>query len=218
MHNNLNNLQEIIREIYSKENNQNKSVKIIAVSKTFGMEKIIPLIESGHIHFGENKVQEAQNKWPDVLMKNKNIKLHMLGKLQTNKVKYAVKLFDYIHSIDSVKLANKIDVEQKKINKDIGLFIQVNVDDEKQKNGIELSELEMFYNQLVNNMKMNVVGLMCIPSVNSNIDVAYEKMKKMKIKLGLTELSMGMSSDYLEAIKFSSTFVRIGSKIFGKRT
>ena len=218
MHNNLNNLQEIIREIYSKENNQNKSVKIIAVSKTFGMEKIIPLIESGHIHFGENKVQEAQNKWPDVLMKNKNIKLHMLGKLQTNKVKYAVKLFDYIHSIDSVKLANKIDVEQKKINKDIGLFIQVNVDDEKQKNGIELSELEMFYNQLVNNMKMNVVGLMCIPSVNSNIEVAYEKMKKMKIKLGLTELSMGMSSDYLEAIKFSSTFVRIGSKIFGKRT
>ena len=218
MHNNLNNLQEIIREIYSKENNQNKSVKIIAVSKTFGMEKIIPLIENGHIHFGENKVQEAQNKWPDVLMKNKNIKLHMLGKLQTNKVKYAVKLFDYIHSIDSVKLANKIDVEQKKINKDIGLFIQVNVDNEKQKNGIELSELEMFHNQLVNNMKMNVVGLMCIPSVNSNIEVAYEKMKKMKIKLGLTELSMGMSSDYLDAIKFSSTFVRIGSKIFGKRT
>ena len=218
MHNSLNNLQEIVKEIYSKDNNQNKIVKIIAVTKTFGMDKISPLIESGHIHFGENKVQEAQNKWPDVIMKNKNIKLHMIGKLQTNKVKYAVKLFDYIHSIDSIKLANKIDVEQKKINKDIGLFIQVNIDNEEQKNGIALSDVEIFYNKLVNDMKMNVIGLMCIPSVNSNIENAYEKMKKITIKLGLSELSMGMSSDYLEAIKFGSTFVRIGSKIFGKRT
>ncbi len=218
MHKSLNNLQEIVKEIYSKDNNQNKIVKIIAVTKTFGMDKISPLIESGHIHFGENKVQEAQNKWPDVIMKNRNIKLHMIGKLQTNKVKYAVKLFDYIHSIDSIKLANKIDVEQKKINKDIGLFIQVNIDNEEQKNGIALSDVEIFYNKLANDMKMNVIGLMCIPSVNSNIANAYEKMKKITIKLGLSELSMGMSSDYLEAIKFGSTFVRIGSKIFGKRT
>ena len=217
MHNNLNNLQEIAQEIYSKENNQNKIVKIIAVTKTFDMDKIFPLIENGHIHFGENKVQEAQNKWPDVIMKNKNIKLHMIGKLQTNKVKYAVKLFDYIHSVDSIKLANKIDVEQKKINKNIKLFIQVNIDSEEQKNGIALSDVEIFHNQIVNDMKMNVVGLMCIPSINSNIENAYEKMKKMTTKLELRELSMGMSSDYLEAIKFGSTFVRIGSKIFGKR-
>ena len=142
----------------------------------------------------------------------------MIGKLQTNKVKYAVKLFDYIHSIDSIKLANKIDVEQKKINKNIKLFIQVNIDSEEQKNGIALRDVEIFHNQLVNDMKMNVVGLMCIPSMNSNIVNAYEKMKKMTTKLGLRELSMGMSSDYLEAIKFGSTFVRIGSKIFGKRT
>tara|TARA_B100001057_G_C22683485_1_gene884709 strand:+ start:167 stop:823 length:657 start_codon:yes stop_codon:yes gene_type:complete len=218
MHNNLNNLQEITQEIYSKENNQNKTVKIIAVTKTFDMDKIFPLIENGHIHFGENKVQEAQNKWSDIIMKNKNIKLHMIGKLQTNKVKYAVKLFDYIHSIDSIKLAYKIDVEQKKINKNIKLFIQVNIDSEEQKNGIALRDVEIFHNQLVNDMKMNVVGLMCIPSINSNIENAYEKMKKMTTKLGLRELSMGMSSDYLEAIKFGSTFVRIGSKIFGKRT
>ena len=217
MHNNLNNLQEIIKEIHSKDNNQNKSVKIIVVSKTFSMEKIMPLIESGHIHFGENKVQETQTKWPDVIIKNKNIKLHMLGKLQTNKVKYAVELFDYIHSVDSIKLAKKIDIEQKKINKNIKLFIQVNIDNEEQKNGIGLNEIETFHNHIVNEMKMNVIGLMCIPSINSNIDIAFDKMKKMQVKLGLSELSMGMSSDYIKAIKFGSTFVRIGSKIFGKR-
>tara|TARA_B100001057_G_scaffold442323_1_gene477596 strand:+ start:55 stop:711 length:657 start_codon:yes stop_codon:yes gene_type:complete len=217
MHNNLNNLQEIIKEIHSKDNNQNKSVKIIAVSKTFSMEKIKPLIESGHIHFGENKVQEAQTKWQDVIIKNKNIKLHMLGKLQTNKVKYAVELFDYIHSVDSIKLVKKIDTEQKKINKNIKLFIQVNIDNEEQKNGIGINEIETFHNHIVNEMKMNVIGLMCIPSINSNLDIAFDKMKKMNVKLGLSELSMGMSSDYIKAIKFGSTFVRIGSKIFGKR-
>ena len=218
MHNNLHNLQEIIKEIYSKDNNQNKLVKIIAVSKTFEMDKIIPLIEIGHIHFGENKVQEAQNKWLNVISKNKNIKLHMIGKLQSNKVKLAVKLFDYIHSVDSIKLAQRINLEQKKINKDIGLFIQVNIDNEDQKNGIALNELEKFHNKLTNEMKMNVIGLMCIPSVNSKLEISYDKMLKMKNKLGLSELSMGMSFDYIEAIKFGSTFVRIGSKIFGKRT
>ena len=217
MHNNLNNLQEIIKEIHSKDNNQNNSVKIIAVSKTFSMEKIMPLIESGHIHFGENKVQEAQTKWPNVIIQNRNVKLHMLGKLQTNKVKYAVKLFDYIHSVDSIKLAKKIDIEQKKINKNIKLFIQVNIDNEEQKNGIGLNEIETFHSHLVKEMKMNVIGLMCIPSLNSNTDIAFDRMRQMQVKLGLSELSMGMSSDYLKAIKFGSTFVRIGSKIFGKR-
>ena len=218
MHNNLNNLQEIIKEIHSKNNNQNELVKIIAVSKTFGIEKIMPLIENGHIHFGENKVQEAQLKWENVLNKYKNLKLHMLGKLQSNKVKYAVKLFDYIHSIDTIKLAKKIDEEQQKINKNLGLFIQVNIDNEDQKNGIALNELESFHNILANEMKMNVVGLMCIPSINSNNDYAFGEMKKMQDKLKLRELSMGMSSDYLKAIKYGSTFIRIGSKIFGKRT
>ena len=213
-HISINNLNLLKKEV----DLLNKDVNIIAVSKTFSIEFIKPLINYGHIHFGENKVQEAQNKWSDIIMKNKNIKLHMIGKLQTNKVKYAVKLFDYIHSIDSIKLAYKIDVEQKKINKNIKLFIQVNIDSEEQKNGIALRDVEIFHNQLVNDMKMNVVGLMCIPSINSNIENAYEKMKKMTTKLGLRELSMGMSSDYLEAIKFGSTFVRIGSKIFGKRT
>ena len=217
MHNNLHNLQEIIKEIKSKENNHNKPVNIIAVSKTFGMEKIMPLIENGHIHFGENKVQEAQLKWPEVLEKFKNVKLHMLGKLQTNKVKSAVRLFDYIHSLDSIKLAKKIDQEKKKININIKLFIQVNIDNENQKSGIALSELEAFHSQLVGEMKLNVIGLMCIPSINSNIDIAFEKMKKKVDKLNLAELSMGMSSDYLKAINFGSTFVRIGSKIFGKR-
>tara|TARA_A100001011_G_C14236757_1_gene811365 strand:+ start:236 stop:892 length:657 start_codon:yes stop_codon:yes gene_type:complete len=217
MHNNLNNLQEIIKEIHSKDNNQNNSVKIIAVSKTFSMEKIMPLIESGHIHFGENKVQEAQTKWPNVIIQNRNVKLHMLGKLQTNKVKYAVELFDYIHSVDSIKLAKKIDIEQKKINKNIKLFIQVNIDNEEQKNGIGLNEIETFHSHLVKEMKMNVIGLMCIPSLNSNTDIAFDRMRQMQVKLGLSELSMGMSSDYLKAIKFGSTFVRIGSKIFGKR-
>ena len=217
MHNNLNNLQEIIKEIHSKDNNQNNSVKIIAVSKTFSMEKIMPLIESGHIHFGENKVQEAQTKWPNVIIQNRNVKLHMLGTLQTNKVKYAVELFDYIHSVDSIKLAKKIDIEQKKINKNIKLFIQVNIDNEEQKNGIGLNEIETFHSHLVKEMKMNVIGLMCIPSLNSNTDIAFDRMRQMQVKLGLSELSMGMSSDYLKAIKFGSTFVRIGSKIFGKR-
>ena len=217
MHNSLANLQEINEEIYSKDDDKNKSVKIIAVSKTFKIDKIIPLINNGHIHFGENKVQEAQDKWPNIIVLNKNIKLHMIGKLQTNKVKYAVKLFDYIHSVDSLKLAKKIDLEQKKIDKDIRLFIQVNIDNETQKNGIEFNEVENFHNQISNEMKMNVVGLMCIPSIDSNKKIAYEKMKEMNAKLGLTELSMGMSSDYKEAINQGSTFVRIGSKIFGNR-
>ena len=181
------------------------------------MEHIMPLIKNGHNHFGENKVQEANIKWSNVLEDNKDIKLHMLGKLQTNKVKQAVKLFDYIHSLDSLKLANKILLEQKKINKELKLFIQLNVDNEDQKNGIAINELQDFYECLVNEMKMNIIGLMCIPSIHSDKKIIYDKMNLLKKKMGLNELSMGMSSDYVEAIKFGSTYVRIGSKIFGQR-
>ena len=181
------------------------------------MEHIMPLIKNGHNHFGENKVQEANIKWSNVLVDNKDIKLHMLGKLQTNKVKQAVKLFDYIHSLDSLKLANKILLEQKKINKELKLFIQLNVDNEDQKNGIAINELQDFYECLVHEMKMNIIGLMCIPSIHSDKKIIYDKMNLLKKKMGLNELSMGMSSDYVEAIKFGSTYVRIGSKIFGQR-
>ena len=216
MHKNLLNLQEIKKEIYLKKS-ESQNVNIIAVSKTFSMAHIMPLIKNGHTHFGENKVQEANIKWSNVLEDNKDIKLHMLGKLQTNKVKQAVKLFDYIHSLDSLKLANKILLEQKKINKELKLFIQLNVDNEDQKNGIAINELQDFYECLVNEMKMNIIGLMCIPSIHSDKKIIYDKMNLLKKKMGLNELSMGMSSDYVEAIKFGSTYVRIGSKIFGQR-
>ena len=167
MHKNLLNLQEIKKEIYLKKS-ESQNINIIAVSKTFSMEHIMPLIKNGHNHFGENKVQEANIKWSNVLVDNKDIKLHMLGKLQTNKVKQAVKLFDYIHSLDSLKLANKILLEQKKINKELKLFIQLNVDNEDQKNGIAINELQDFYECLVHEMKMNIIGLMCIPSIHSD--------------------------------------------------
>jgi len=217
MHKSLLNLQEIKKEIYLKKKSETQKVNIIAVSKTFSMEHIMPLIKNGHSHFGENKVQEAHLKWTNVLENNKDFKLHMLGKLQTNKVKQAVKIFDYIHSLDSFKLAKKILLEQKKINKKLKLFIQLNIDNEDQKSGIAINELKDFHECLVHEMKMNIIGLMCIPSIHSNRKIIYNKMNVLKEKFGLNELSMGMSSDYIEAIEFGSTFVRIGSKIFGKR-
>ena len=217
MHKNLFNLQEIKKEIYLKKNSGTQEVNIIAVSKTFSMEHIVPLIKNGHKHFGENKVQEANIKWTNVLEDNKDLKLHMLGKLQTNKVKQAVKLFDYIHSLDSLKLAKKISSEQKEIDKDLKIFIQLNIDNEDQKSGILINELKDFYECLVHELKMNIIGLMCIPSIHSNREIIYDKMNTLKEKFALTELSMGMSSDYNDAIKFGSTFVRIGSKIFGNR-
>ena len=217
MHKNLLNLQEIKKEIYLKKKSETQKVNIIAVSKTFSMDHIIPLIESGHCHFGENKVQEADLKWTEVLANNKDINLHMLGKLQSNKVKQAVKLFDYIHSLDSLKLAKKISLEQEKINKRLKLFIQLNIDGEDQKSGISVNELKDFHECLVYEMKMNIIGLMCIPSIHSNKKIVYDKMSSLRKKFGLQELSMGMSSDYIEAVEFGSTFVRIGSKIFGKR-
>ena len=177
----------------------------------------MPLIEYGHIHYGENKVQEAQNKWKDILSNFKNIKLHMIGKLQTNKVKQAITLFDYIHSVDSMKLAQKISNEQKKINKKLKIFIQINIGKEKQKNGILEEDLFDFYQCLVNDLKVDVEGLMCIPPVEAESSQAFKKMKDLNQKLGLKNLSMGMSSDYLDAAKNGSTHVRVGSKIFGQR-
>ena len=190
--------------------------KIIAVSKTFKIDKILPLIDYGQTDFGENKIQEAVDKWTDIKSKNSNIKLHMIGKLQTNKVKFAVKLFDYIHSVDSEKLAKKISDEQIKINKKIKIFIQVNVGDEKQKSGIKKNEV---YNLIsyCKEIDLNVMGLMCLPPADNNSSFYFNEMNLLNKSFGLSDLSMGMSSDYLEASKNSATYLRIGSSIFGER-
>ena len=217
MHNNITNLQEIKEEIYSKNINDNELVKIIAVSKTFQMDKIIPLIDDGHVHFGENKVQEAVNKWTAIKSSKVDLKLHMIGQLQTNKVKYVIPLFDYIHSLDSLKLAEKISVEQKKKNKNLKLFIQVNIGNEKQKGGVDIKEVPNFYEICKSKFNLNIIGLMCIPPKEVDINTYFSSMNNLKISLGLKELSMGMSSDYMDAIKNGSTYVRIGSKIFGSR-
>ena len=195
----------------------NNLPKIIAVSKTFKIDKILPLIEYGHIDFGENKVQEAVEKWTEIKKINPKIQLHMIGKLQTNKVKLAVQLFDYIHSVDSKKLAKKISDEQLKSNKKIKIFLQVNIGDENQKSGIDKSEI----NQLVSYCReigLEVIGLMCIPPFDIDPKGYFEEMQKLNESFGFTELSMGMSSDFLLAVKNLSTYVRIGSSIFGQRT
>ena len=198
-------------------NQKNHKVpKIIAVSKTFGMDKILPLIEYGHVDFGENKVQEAIEKWSEVKLNNNNIKLHLIGGLQTNKVKLAVKLFDYIHSIDSEKLAKKISVEQQKQKKKVKIFIQVNIGNESQKFGVDkLLVPELYY--YCKTLDLEVVGLMCIPPLNEPSKIYFKEMSELNKKLNFEELSMGMSSDYLNAIKNSATYVRIGSSIFGER-
>jgi len=191
--------------------------KVIAVSKTFKLEKILPLVDYGHLDYGENKVQEAIDKWSEIKLKNQNIKLHLIGKLQTNKVKHAIKIFDYIHSIDSIKLAKKIADEQSKQNKNLKLFIQVNIGDEQQKSGVKVDQIEeliIFSKQL----NLNIVGLMCIPPVNEDPDKYFKEIKILSKKFDLKEISMGMSSDYLKAVENSSTFLRIGSSIFGKRS
>tara|TARA_B100001057_G_scaffold344820_1_gene345869 strand:- start:3498 stop:4151 length:654 start_codon:yes stop_codon:yes gene_type:complete len=217
MHKSLVNLQEIKEEIYSKNIN-NESIKIIAVSKTFQMDKIEPLIDEGHIHFGENKVQEAVKKWTSVKPLKKDLKLHMIGQLQTNKVKYVIPLFDYIHSLDSLKLAEKISVEQKKNDKNLKIFIQVNIGKEKQKGGVEVEEVKNFYDICRSKFNLNIIGLMCIPPNELDITKYFSSLKNLNDTLGLNELSMGMSSDYMDAINHGSTYVRIGSKIFGSRT
>ena len=200
----------------SKISNQG-NINIVAVTKTFDIDKIIPLIEYGHVHFGENKVQESINKWRDIKLSNDNIKLHMIGKLQTNKVKQAVSHFDYIHSLDNIKLARKISSEQCKINKNLKIFIQVNIGNEKQKNGISPDDLKFFYKECSDNLNLNVIGLMCIPPKDKNVKKYFNKMSLINKSIGLKELSMGMSSDYIEAVNCGSTFLRIGSKIFGSR-
>ncbi|MDC2985251.1 YggS family pyridoxal phosphate-dependent enzyme [Candidatus Pelagibacter sp.] len=218
MHSSVQNLINIQEKIKQRlvDLKSNKIPKIIAVSKTFGMDKISPLIEHGHIDFGENKVQEAIEKWSDVKLINSDIKLHLIGGLQTNKVKLAVKLFDYIHSVDSEKLAKKISDEQKKQNKKVKVFIQVNIGDEEQKSGINKSSLNQLYSYC-KTIDLSVVGLMCIPPLEKSPDIFFKEMSMLNKNLDLDELSMGMSSDYLEAIKNSATYVRIGSSIFGKR-
>ena len=209
-------MHTIIKNLLDIESKINNKAKIIAVSKTFPIDKILPLIEHGHTDFGENKVQEATEKWTEIKKINSQIKLHMIGKLQTNKVKFAVQIFDYIHSVDSEKLAKKIADESKKLNKKIKIFIQVNIGDEEQKSGINKNELDqlVFYSKEIG---LNVIGLMCIPPANIDTKGYFEEMNKLNKALGFTELSMGMSSDFDIAVKHSSTYVRVGSSIFGKR-
>ena len=182
------------------------------------MSEINPLIENGHLHFGENKVQEAIDKWSDIKKLNKNLKLHMIGKLQTNKVKYVVPLFDYIHSLDNIKLAEKIASEQIKKNKNLKIFIQVNIGNESQKSGININDLKNFYEKCTRELNLNIIGLMCLPPQHGTVKNYFNKMVELKKTLNVENLSMGMSEDYLEAIACGATYIRIGSKIFGDRS
>ena len=218
MHDSVQKYKDILSAIDRKiEEQKIKSIpKVIAVSKTFELEKILPLIEYGHLDYGENNVQEAIDKWSEIKQKKQNIKLHLIGKLQTNKVKHAIKIFDYIHSLDSIKLAKKISEEQKKQKKNLKLFIQVNIGNEEQKAGVNVNQI----NDLIDYSKqlnLNIVGLMCIPPVNEEAEKYFKEIKILNKKLNFSEISMGMSSDYLKAVENSSTYLRIGSSIFGLR-
>ena len=195
-----------------------KPVNIIAVSKTFDLNYIKPLISHGHLHFGENKVQEATSKWTQQKKENENLKLHMIGKLQSNKAKDAVELFDYIHSVDNQKLADTLAKHQVNLNKNLKYFIQVNIGNEIQKSGIPVSELDPFYNYCVNDINIEVIGLMVIPPLNQNAEMYFKSLNELNKSLALENLSMGMSADYIDAIKHGSTFVRLGSSIFGSRS
>ena len=214
---NLIHIQSKIKEKINILNYDNYKPEVIAVSKTFKMDHISPLIDYGHRNFGENKVQETLEKWSEIKLQNPEIQLHMLGKLQTNKVKQAIRIFDYIHSVDSIKLAQKIHNEQEKINRELKLFIQVNIGRETQKSGIEINELDNLV-KFCNNNSLNVVGLMCLPPYEKNSGKFFKEIKILNDKHNFKEISMGMSHDYLDAIEFKSTHVRIGSKIFGNRT
>ena len=213
MENVLKNFNIIKQEIVN-----NKNVKLVAVTKTFPISHILPVINEGHTDFGENKVQEAMEKWTSIKQDFPKINLHLLGKLQTNKVKYVLPLFDYIHSLDNIKLASKISEEQTKKNFKPKIFIQVNIGAEPQKGGIEVSNLENFYKKCVDEYKLNIIGLMCIPPFNKDSKTFFIKMRELSENLDLKDISMGMSDDYMEAIKQGSTFIRIGSKIFGARS
>jgi len=216
LHKSITNLNSIKENLKSKIKNYQK-IKIIAVSKTFPIEAIKPLIEYGHLEYGENKVQEAINKWTEIKIANPNIKLHLIGKLQTNKVKFALKIFDYIHSVDNKKLAKKIADEELKQKKKIKIFLQINIGKEEQKSGINKDYLQDLY-FYCKNLNLDVVGLMCIPPAGQRSEIFFKEMDLLAKKFNLLELSMGMSADYIEAAKNSATYLRIGSNIFGKRS
>ena len=216
----IKNLLKIKENINTNLQNVKKTIvapKIIAVSKTFKIDHIMPLVNHGHFDYGENKVQEAVEKWSVIKKVNKNIKLHLIGRLQTNKVKFALKLFDYIHSLDSKKLADKISHYQNEQNIQRKFFIQVNIGKEEQKSGVLENEIQDFYDYC-KNLNLNILGLMCIPPFDQDSTEYFIKMRELNNKIGLNDLSMGMSADYLNAIKHGSTFVRIGSDIFGQRS
>ena len=215
MHNSVKNLI-YIEELIKSKANPDKLTKIIAVSKTFPIENILPLIEHGHLHYGENKVQEALDKWNDIKLNDNAIKLHLIGGLQTNKVKFALRIFDYIHSLDSEKLATKISEEQIKQEKKPKIFIQVNIGNEDQKSGINKERLGDFY-KFCKNLNLDIIGTMCIPPNDDNTKKYFSEMNVINQELNFQELSMGMSADYLEAIKNNATYIRVGSKIFGSR-
>ena len=219
MHFSINNLIEIQKQIQLKISKKKILTipTIIAVCKTFPLSDIIPLINHGHLHFGENKINESLEKWQDVKFDFENINLHMIGKLQTNKVKHAVSLFDYIHSLDNFKLAEKISNEQIKQNKKLKIFIQVNIGNEEQKSGISFSDTENFYKKCTKDLGLNIIGFMCIPPNDKSVFSYFSQMKDLTLKTNLKDLSMGMSNDYLDAIDYDSTYLRIGSKIFGNR-
>ena len=206
-----------IKSNISKIDNSN-SFKIIAVSKTFSLNYIMPLIEFGHNHFGENKVQEAVAKWSTLKEKDSNIKLHMIGKLQSNKAKDAVKLFDYIHSLDNQKLADVLAKHQRNLKKNLNYFIQVNIGNELQKSGINIGELDQFYNYCKNEINLNILGLMVIPPNDNNPGKYFKSLNELNKSFALQDLSMGMSADYIEAVKHGATFIRVGSSIFGDRS
>tara|TARA_Y100000816_G_scaffold172661_1_gene124100 strand:- start:139 stop:780 length:642 start_codon:yes stop_codon:yes gene_type:complete len=212
MENVVKNFNLIKQEIEDKKN-----VKLVAVTKTFPISHILPVINEGHTHFGENKVQEAMEKWTSIKQDFPKINLHLIGKLQTNKVKFVLPLFDYIHSLDNLKLANKIAEEQIKKNFKPKIFIQVNIGEEAQKGGIEINNLENFYKRCIEDFKLNIIGLMCIPPFDKDSKTYFVKMRELSENLNLKDISMGMSDDYMEAIKQGSTFIRVGSKIFGAR-
>ena len=214
---NLINIQNLIKSKLSDLKLIDRSPKIIAVSKTFKLDHIIPLIDHGHIDFGENKVQEAVEKWTDIKKEKSELKIHLVGRLQTNKVKFALKVFDYIHSLDSKKLAVKISEEQAKHKIKPKIFIQINIGDESQKGGIRVDELEEFYNYCME-LELEIIGTMCLPPISDEPEKYFSRMNYLNKKLNLKESSMGMSSDYLEAIQYNATYLRIGTSIFGERT
>ena len=217
MHKIIDNLEGIKNKLKQLKPENNQIPKIIAVSKTFSMDTILPLVKYGHTHFGENKVQEALEKWPKIKESYPSLKLHMLGKIQSNKVKFLLPLFDYLHSLDNIKIAERISLEEKKINKKLKIFIQINIGNEPQKSGINIEDLREFYLNCIRQFNLNIVGLMCLPPATIDPRKYFILLKEISEKLNLKELSMGMSNDYLDAAQCGATYLRIGSKIFGER-